>query len=126
MKRKAVVIFLVAAILSSFGVGFYFGAMRIPATPPEGILNAELGKPEGVDFSLFWQAWRTLEENYVDKSEFRPLAWDIGKGISEIYKFKGEKIWCQDNKTLYPYGYRFSFIPNVHHHYCLIFKNDRE
>ena len=64
-------------------------------------------------------------QNYVDKSEFRPLAWDIGKGISKIYKFKGEKIWCQDNKTLYPYGYRFSFIPNVHHHYCLIFKNDK-
>lgn len=29
---------------------------------------------------------------------------------------------CQDNKTLYPYGYRYSFVPNVHHHYCLIFK----
>ncbi len=69
MKRNIVVIFLVTAILSSFGAGFYFGAMRIPATPPEGILNAELGKPAGVDFSLFWQAWRALEENYVDKSE---------------------------------------------------------
>ncbi len=64
-------------------------------------------------------------QNYVDKSEFRPLAWDVAKGLSAIYKFKGEKIWCQDNKTLYPYGYRFSFIPNVHHHYCLIFKNDK-
>ncbi len=31
---------------------------------------------------------------------------------------------CQDNKTLYPYGYRYSFVPNVHHHYCLIFRKD--
>ncbi|MBI2042565.1 MAG: S41 family peptidase [Candidatus Nealsonbacteria bacterium] len=69
MKRKVIVIFLAAAILSSFGVGFYFGKMRIPATPPEGVLNAELGKPDGVDFSLFWQAWRVLEENYVDKDQ---------------------------------------------------------
>lgn len=68
MRRKAILFFLVTAILSSFGAGFYFGKMQIPTTPPEGILNAELGKPEGTDFSLFWQAWRALEDNYVDKN----------------------------------------------------------
>lgn len=69
MKSKATIVFLVAAILLSFGTGFYFGKTQVPAAPPEGILNPELSKPEGVDFALFWQAWRVLEENYVDKSD---------------------------------------------------------
>ena len=62
-------------------------------------------------------------QNYMNKGEYKTLAWDVGKELSKIYQFRGERIWCQDNKTLYPYGYRYSFVPNVHHHYCLIFKN---
>lgn len=61
-------------------------------------------------------------KNYMDKGEYKTLAWDVGKALSQHYQFRGEKLWCQDNKTLYPYGYRYSFVPNVHHHYCLIFR----
>ncbi len=59
-------------------------------------------------------------QNYMDKGEYKTLAWDVGKELSKHYQLRGERIWCQDNKTLYPYGYRYSFVPNVHHHYCLI------
>ncbi|MDD3399481.1 MAG: S41 family peptidase [Candidatus Pacebacteria bacterium] len=69
MKKGLITLFLVISILLSFGAGFYFGNMHIPSTPPEGVLNAELGMPDGVDFSLFWQAWRTLENAYVDKDD---------------------------------------------------------
>ena len=69
MKKGLILIFLVTAILFSFAGGFYFGKINIPSTPPEGILNAELGQLTGVDFSLFWQAWRTLENSYVDKED---------------------------------------------------------
>lgn len=62
-------------------------------------------------------------QNYMDKGEYKTLAWDVAKELSKYFQFRGERIWCQDNKTLYPYGYRYSFVPNVHHHYCLIFKN---
>ncbi len=62
-------------------------------------------------------------QNYKDKSAFRTLAWDVAKELGKDYVFKGEKIWLQDNKPLYPYGYRYDFIPNMHHHYCLIFRN---
>ena len=41
----------------------------MPASPPEGILNPELGKPAGTDFSLFWEAWNKLEAKYVDHSK---------------------------------------------------------
>jgi len=62
-------------------------------------------------------------QNYMEKGNYVTLAWDFAKEMSKHYQLRGEKIWCQNNKTLYPYGYRYSFVPNVHHHYCLIFKN---
>lgn len=61
-------------------------------------------------------------QNYMHQKEYRPLAWDVGKELSKHFQFRGERIWCMDNKTLLPYGYRYCFIPNVHHHYCLIFR----
>lgn len=63
------VIFFVSIVFAVFGTGFYFGKSQIPVTAPEGILNEDLDKPEQVDFSLFWEAWRKLEEKYVDQSE---------------------------------------------------------
>jgi len=62
-------------------------------------------------------------QNYMDRGEYKTLAWDVGKELGQHFQFRGERLWLQDNKTLYPYGYKYSFVPNVHHHYCLIFKN---
>ena len=61
-------------------------------------------------------------QNYMNKGEYITLAWDFATRMKEHFQMRGERIWCQDNKTLYPYGYRYSFVPNVHHHYCLVFK----
>ena len=38
------------------------------------------------------------------------------------YRFVGEKIWCQNQKVLRPYGYPVAFVSSVHHHYCLVFQ----
>lgn len=64
-------------------------------------------------------------QNYMDGPQYTTLAWDVGKQLNVHYTLRGEKLWLQDNKTLYPYGYRYAFVPNVHHHYCLIFRNDK-
>ncbi|MBI2103307.1 hypothetical protein HYT55_05675 [Candidatus Woesearchaeota archaeon] len=61
-------------------------------------------------------------QNYMDKGEYKMLAWDFAREMTKYFQLRGERVWCQDNKTLYPYGYRYSFVPNVHHHYCLIFR----
>jgi DNA modification methylase len=61
-------------------------------------------------------------QNYMHKGDYKMLAWDFAREMSKHFQLRGEKIWCQDNKPLYPYGYRYSFVPNVHHHYCLVFK----
>ncbi len=65
-------------------------------------------------------------QNYMHKGDYAMLAWDFAREMAKHFQFRGERIWCQDNKTLYPYGYRYSFVPNVHHHYCLIFKKIQE
>jgi len=61
-------------------------------------------------------------QNYREGPEFKTLAWDFAMRMKEHFTMSGCKIWCQDNKTLYPYGYRYSFVPNIHHHHCLIFR----
>ena len=61
----------------------------------------------------------------VPGGEVKPLAWDLARRLSEHYTFKGERLWLQDNKRLGPWGWPSEFVTNVHHHYCLNFKNDR-
>lgn len=51
-----------------------------------------------------------------------PLAWDLARALEEFLVFKGERIWCQDNKRLGIWGYPSEFVSNVHHHYCLVFR----
>ncbi len=51
-----------------------------------------------------------------------PLAWDLQRRISRTLSFQGERIWCQNSKQLGIWGYPRTFVPNYHHHYCLIFR----
>ena len=57
--------------------------------------------------------------------EVAPLAWDLARRISRSFSFQGERIWCQNSKPLGIWGYPKVFVPNYHHHYCLIFRHDR-
>jgi DNA modification methylase len=61
----------------------------------------------------------------VPGGEVKPLAWDLTHKLAEHYTFKGERLWLQDNKPLGCWGWPSEFVTNVHHHYCLNFKNDR-
>jgi len=54
--------------------------------------------------------------------EVKPLAWDLTRRISKTLSFQGEKIWCQNSKPLGIWGFPKVFVPNYHHHYCLIFQ----
>jgi DNA modification methylase len=60
--------------------------------------------------------------------QVRMLAWDLarriarpGRGVTQ-WLFQGERIWCQNTKPLGIWGYPKVFVPNYHHHYCLIFR----
>lgn len=51
-----------------------------------------------------------------------PLAFDLTRALSHRLQFQGERIWCQNTKPLGIWGYPRVFVPNYHHHYCLIFR----
>jgi DNA modification methylase len=53
------------------------------------------------------------------------LAWDIQRELGKVLQFQGERIWCQNSKQLGIWGYPSVFVPNYHHHYCLIFRKAR-
>jgi DNA modification methylase len=53
-----------------------------------------------------------------------PLAWDLALRLEEFYKLKDEKVWCQDNIKLSPYGMGNAWVSNTFHHYCLQFRNE--
>ncbi|MDX1601143.1 MAG: DNA methyltransferase [Anaerolineales bacterium] len=51
-----------------------------------------------------------------------PLAWDLAGRLREFFTLKDERIWCQDNIRLAPYGMGSAWVSNTFHHYCLQFR----
>ena len=70
-----------------------------------------------------------VAQNLRDPSgQVRMLAWDLARRIERPgraatrWLFQGERVWCQNTKPLGIWGYPKVFVPNYHHHYCLIFR----
>jgi hypothetical protein len=64
-------------------------------------------------------------QNFRDpQGRVRRLAWDLAAALDDgaPLRFQGERIWCQDSKRLGIWGYPTTFVPNYHHHYCLVFR----
>jgi len=59
-------------------------------------------------------------------SKMRPLAWEFALKFSEHPNIvlKQEFIWLQDQKFMGIWGYPYSYVSNVHHHYCLVFQKE--
>ena len=71
------------------------------------------------------KAYLTIVVKNVKKGgKIYPLAWDLGRELGKIYALKDEKIWCQDNQRLAPYGLGSAWVSNTFHHYCLQFRNE--
>lgn len=66
-----------------------------------------------------------IVKNVKKGGKIYPLAWDLGKRLGEIYTLKDERIWCQDDIRLFPYGMGNAWVSNTFHHYCLQFRYDR-
>jgi len=63
MKRKRIFfLFLIVILIGvSFCGGFFYGKLQCEICPPQDI-----------DFSLFWEAYHKLKENFVDKEKIVP------------------------------------------------------
>lgn len=80
-----IIAILVVGLVASFGGGFYVGQLYGYVPPIQGTTNLEVGQAEGVDFSLFWDAWRILQEEYAgpEPIDFQAMVYGAIKGMVE-------------------------------------------
>lgn len=65
--------------------------------------------------------------DFRHKSEYIPYHSHIidrltSGGNADRFELAGIVILAQNSKKLYPYGYPYAFVPNVHHQYILVFR----
>jgi DNA modification methylase len=65
-----------------------------------------------------------IVKNIKKGGHIYPLAWDLAHHLSEFYTLKDERIWCQDDIRLAPYGMGNAWVSNTFHHYCLQFRHE--
>jgi DNA modification methylase len=65
-----------------------------------------------------------IVKNIKKGGKIYPLAWDLARRLGDTYTLKDERIWCQDNQRLSPYGLGNAWVSNTFHHYCLQFRNE--
>jgi carboxyl-terminal processing protease len=60
----------VVLIVALVGGAYYYGYKQGQKQPEniivQGVANLQTGNEEAVDFNLFWEAWKTIKEKYVD------------------------------------------------------------
>ena len=66
-----------------------------------------------------------IVSDFRHKSEFYPFHSDLlskltDKKQKKFFQLKGVKVLIQNAKKLFPYGYPFSYVENIHHQYVLI------
>lgn len=73
MIKNRIIKFIAVMVLLSivFDAGVLYGQKRIslPLAGPVKIINQDSGKPQNLDFSLFWDTWRLVEEKYAGKPD---------------------------------------------------------
>lgn len=71
------------------------------------------------------EAYLTIIVKNVKKGgRIYPLAWDLARQLGEVYTLKDERLWCQDDIHLAPYGMGSAWVSNTFHHYCLQFRHE--
>ena len=85
--------------------------------------------------SLFEECARTLKSgkymaiivsDFRDKSRYVMLHADLARSLESIgIEMRGLKVLYQRHKKVYPYGYPYSYVPNIHNQYILILQKPK-
>ena len=69
-----------------------------------------------------------IVSDFRKKDKFYTFHADLANAIEKYgdFRLKGIRILYQRHKGIYPYGYPFSFVPNVHHQNVLVFQNKKK
>lgn len=65
--------------------------------------------------------------DFRDKGSYRMFHADLARSLEEASSFvlKGITILHQPQKRVFPYGYPAAYVPNLHHQYILILRNEK-
>jgi DNA modification methylase len=71
-----------------------------------------------------------IVSDFRHKSEFYPFHADLlnkltDKRREKHFQLKGIKVLIQNAKKLFPYGYPFSYVENIHHQYILVLQKQK-
>lgn len=92
----------------------------------EAFLEKLVAIYSGLKPKLRPRAYLTIIVKNVKKGgRVYPLAWDLAARLASVYTLKDERIWCQDDIRLAPYGLGSAWVSNTFHHYCLQFRNEQ-
>lgn len=65
--RIGLPLLFIIALAAAFGAGVITGFEDRPAVKQiTALLNHEIGRPAEIDFAPFWQAWKIIDEKFVD------------------------------------------------------------
>jgi DNA modification methylase len=84
---------------------------------------------------IFAECGRVLKPNkylcavvgdFRDKGRYRMFHSDLAAACEEVgYVIKGIKILYQPHKRVFPYGYPAAYVPNLHHQYIVVLRNEK-
>lgn len=63
--------------------------------------------------------------DFRDKGRYQMFHADLAMALEEVgFVLKGITILYQTHKRLFPYGYPAAYVPNMHHQYIVILRNE--
>ena len=67
-----------------------------------------------------------IVSDFREKSRYVMFHSDLAQELEKIgLEMRGLKILHQRHKKVYPYGYPYAYVPNIHHQYILIFQKPK-
>jgi len=68
-----------------------------------------------------------IVSDFRDKSKFIMFHSDLAVELAKYnLELRGLKVLYQRHKKIFPYGYPYAYVPNIHHQYILILQNERK
>lgn len=65
-----------------------------------------------------------IVSDFRDKSKFVMFHADLAKSLEKYnLELRGITVLYQRHKKIFPYGYPYAYVPNIHHQYILIMQN---
>ena len=110
LKSILISVFIIAAVFGSYQIGFYSGKKEIPSIfSATNITNKEdEGAFKEADFSIFWDAWKEVQEKYVGREnlDYQEMVYGAAKGMvgslgdpySDFFTVEENKKFSEDVK----------------------------